>query len=742
MNIGLPTYQELEREIAKLTNEINALKREVHIDKQRDHLSLLKSCLESPQDIAISSIDKNYKYQYFNNSYKKLIKHIVGCTPKLGENILDYTPSEELKTSIKTNLEVAFSGISHSAIDEIPNEKQAYLESFYDPSYNENDEIIGATLFVRNITERKEMEIALLENQFQLRMRKNELARLYEEYKIQNKELQRALDQKERSESLLNIMGEIAKVGGWEINLKTGTLNWTNEVYKIHEVDSSYVPTVESAIAFYTEDSQPTIRQAVEKAIKENKGFDFQLEIITAKGRQKNVKVVGKTMKSSTCETLFVYGSIQDITEQVMVLNNLIEEKQKAEENEMRLKTLSNNLPEGGVYQLDLGIDGLERNFTYISAGLEHLHEVSFEMAKQHPELIFGQIVEEDKQFIVELERECLSSMSVFRAEVRFRAPSGKTSWRLLISAPRRSPNHHLIWDGIEIDITDRKKAEEELNQQISEYSRLNGEYKIQNEELLQAKLKAEESDQLKSAFLANMSHEIRTPMNAIIGFSQFLTNPKIAEIKRLRFANIIKERSYDLLRIVEDILDISKIEVGQLKFIETEFIMNELLTDLAVEYQEKLLHSEDKQNIKLCLCVDFELENTHLKTDSQRFKQIVTNLLDNAIKFTNKGSILFGCEKMADGSLQFFVKDTGIGIATDKQQIIFDRFRQANDAMTSHIYGGTGLGLSIVKGIIEIMDGKIWLESIEGEGTTFYFTIGKEQGGHGIDPSNEEKGE
>ena len=280
-------------------------------------------------------------------------------------------------------------------------------------------------------------------------------------------------------------------------------------------------------------------------------------------------------------------------------------------------------------------------------------------------------------------------------------------------------------------DITERKKNETELKekeyllkQQNEEYEAINEELREANDLLITAKEKAEENDKLKSAFLANMSHELRTPMNAIIGFSDFLTKPDITDLKRERFTKLIQKRSYDLLQIIEDILDISKIEVGQLKFCESEFSLSELLCEIYDFYIHKIKTDESKNSIELKLTLPDEFKQTIIRTDNQRLKQILNNLLDNAIKFTNAGTINFGVNLQIDATVTFYVSDTGIGIPANKQEIIFDRFRQAEDALTAKQYGGTGLGLSIVKGIVNQFHGRIWLESIVDKGTTFFFTI------------------
>ncbi len=243
-------------------------------------------------------------------------------------------------------------------------------------------------------------------------------------------------------------------------------------------------------------------------------------------------------------------------------------------------------------------------------------------------------------------------------------------------------------------------------------------------EELVKAKEKAEESDRLKTSFLCNISHEIRTPMNAIIGFTGFLLNPNLPLQRKEFYTSLVKERSYDLLRIIDDVLDISKIEVGQMKLFEAEINLLELMRQLYEFYNFKKEKEEKLRNITLNFSLEEKLKRTKIKVDDQRLKQIMNNLLDNAFKFIKSGSIEYGCKTNSPTELLFFVKDTGIGIPADKHELIFDRFRQAEDSMLARQYGGMGLGLSIAKGLLNLMNGRIWLESEENNGTTFYFTI------------------
>lgn len=239
-------------------------------------------------------------------------------------------------------------------------------------------------------------------------------------------------------------------------------------------------------------------------------------------------------------------------------------------------------------------------------------------------------------------------------------------------------------------------------------------------QELLKAKEKAEESDRLKSAFLANMSHEIRTPMNGIIGFADMLRRPGKSDEQNNSYIDIIYKSSNQLLKIINDILDISKLDAGQTIIREKQCSVNTILDDLYRQFSKDNIADDE---IEFKLSKSLPDEKTLVITEERKLKQILSNLLSNAFKFTSTGSIEFGYKLNKYNFLEFYVKDTGIGIRTEKQEIIFERFRQVEESFTRK-YGGTGLGLAISKGFVELMGGKIRLETIEDKGTTFFFTI------------------
>ncbi len=250
------------------------------------------------------------------------------------------------------------------------------------------------------------------------------------------------------------------------------------------------------------------------------------------------------------------------------------------------------------------------------------------------------------------------------------------------------------------LDITEKKKVEAEL---------------------ILAKDRAEESDFLKSAFLANMSHEIRTPMNAILGFSQLLEASDLEDDEKKEYLHYIHKRGNDLLNIINDILIISRIDAHQLTIQKTEGDINALLDEIIEIFSGKNAF-ENYKSVKLFISSKLQQKNIVI-TDFARVQQILVNLVGNALKFTIQGSVEFGCS-VENTLIIFYVKDTGIGIPYDKKGVIFERFRQLEENSISRQYGGTGLGLSICKGLIELLNGEIWLESEVGKGTTFYFAI------------------
>ncbi len=235
--------------------------------------------------------------------------------------------------------------------------------------------------------------------------------------------------------------------------------------------------------------------------------------------------------------------------------------------------------------------------------------------------------------------------------------------------------------------------------------------------DLKTAKEKAEESERLKSAFLANMSHEIRTPLNGILGFTSLLTEDEnLSKETKQEFATIINKNADGLLKIISDILDISRLEAGKTIMEKKPFDVIKMLQTIYPVFNKRLADS-GKQKIELKLM--YPENPIILNTDENRLMQVVSNLLDNSLKFTPEGNITFGVSKVTKTQLELFVSDTGIGISKEKQHLVFDRFSQAEESISRN-YGGSGLGLAIVKKLVELMGGEIKLESEPGEGSVF----------------------
>lgn len=249
---------------------------------------------------------------------------------------------------------------------------------------------------------------------------------------------------------------------------------------------------------------------------------------------------------------------------------------------------------------------------------------------------------------------------------------------------------------------------------------------KKMEKDLLAAKEKAEESDRLKTAFLANMSHEIRTPMNAILGFVSLLSNQDLTPEDQEKYIQIVQKSGDFLLRLIDDILDLSMLESGQMRIIPSEFRPSDTLRELYVQFSrhDQLL---EKNELKLELQSGVP-DDFRIISDPHRVRQIMINLLDNALKFTDRGKILFGCEFIRKGELEkdllrFFVKDSGIGIDPSQQSKVFKRFWKA-DARPEMLYRGVGLGLPVSYELSEKLGGVMHFESVPGAGSTFFFDL------------------
>jgi PAS domain S-box-containing protein len=387
------------------------------------------------------------------------------------------------------------------------------------------------------------------------------------------------------------------------------------------------------------------------------------------------------------------YGRVwyfRDITERKQFEENIINERKM-------LRTLIDNLPDT-IYVKDI-------NCCKIIANLADVKFVGYNeeadiLGKTDLELFLGSIGErgyaDDKEVIY-------AGRSIIEREENFVDNEGHIRWLLTSKIPLSDKNGRISGlVGIGRNITERKRAEQEL---------------------IKAKEKAEENDRLKTAFLHNISHEVRTPMNAIVGFSQLLNDSKLPTDKRKHFTDIIVQSSNQLLSIISDIISISTLEVGQERIQEKVINVNAICKLLYAEFLSKAVD----RNITLRIKTDLSDDAAEISSDETKLIQILTNLISNGLKFTKQGYVNFGYKikelQDTEAQLEFFIEDTGIGIAPEMFEEIFERFRQVDSSATRE-YGGSGLGLSISKAYIELLGGKIWLKSEPDKGSTFYFTI------------------
>jgi len=435
------------------------------------------------------------------------------------------------------------------------------------------------------------------------------------------------------------------------------------------------------------------------------------LFLIRSNTQKKHVNVKLNQQKS---EILRINNELQISNNEILNYKDnletmVIEQTAKLNENEFQLRTLSNNLPRGVIFRLIVNDinkvlsgeynEGI--NFPFISDTLDNLLGISSKELFNNSGLIFEIILPEYRENLVSAIVNTKNNES-FDLECHFETKQGKFLWIHIRAMMHTKDGNSRIFEGFMLDITVRKQIEIEI---------------------IRAKEKAEEADFLKSAFLANMSHEIRTPMNGILGFASLILVETEENIPPhvMQYANIINDNSLMLLQLLDDIIDISKLESKQMKIVLEESNIDKILMDLYPVFNQLLREKRKVDKVELIL------EQSDLKEivfiDTIRIKQVITNLMSNAIKFTKSGSIKFGYERQNDNYIMFYVKDTGIGMEKKYSNIIFERFRQIDEDKKMNI-GGTGLGLSISKNLVELMGGKIWVESEPGIGSNFYFTI------------------
>ena len=390
-----------------------------------------------------------------------------------------------------------------------------------------------------------------------------------------------------------------------------------------------------------------------------------------------------------------VLGKDEKYLGRIWIFHDVTQNKQSEinRENERRLlRTIIDNIPDS-IYTKDLeGRKTLVNLTEMIFSGVKSESEI---LGKDDFDLFPKEIAE---KFFYDDQSVLVSGLAVINKEEYLLDCNGQKRWLLTSKIPLRGTDNEIIGlVGIGRDITSRKLVEMEL---------------------IKAKEKAEESDRMKSSFLANMSHEIRTPMNGILGFAGLLEEPRLSKEEQKEYIGLIKQSGARMLNIINDIIDISKIESGQMNLNIQKSNINE-----QVEYIYTFFKPEiEQKGMEFFFKTPLPSKESIILTDREKVFAILTNLVKNAIKYSDKGAIKMGYKRRGE-YLEFFVEDTGIGIAENKQEAIFERFIQ-EDAGNKRAYEGAGLGLTISKRYVEMLGGKIWVVSKKGQGSIFYFTL------------------
>ncbi|MCF8361432.1 MAG: PAS domain-containing protein [Prolixibacteraceae bacterium] len=400
--------------------------------------------------------------------------------------------------------------------------------------------------------------------------------------------------------------------------------------------------------------------------------------------------------------------SINNLISGIIKYNNEKSEFEREITKTNRLLNSAQRLTAIGGWTFDT-----QENEIYWTDEVYHIHGMKPNRKKSILTELFDKSVncylENDRKIILNAFHNCVEKGEIYEMDFQFIDFQKKNKWIRTGAKPIYENNKITAVLGY---ISDISKEKERVN------------------ELKRAKEKAEESDRLKSAFLANMSHEIRTPMNGILGFTDLLLEPDLSSGEKENFINIVQLSGQRLLNTVNDIVEFSKIEAGMVKIREIETDVNSSIEELIRFFKPEA----EQKGLKLILEKLLPAEKKNLLTDRNKLDSILTNFIKNAIKYTESGIIWVGCETVErNGSatnafgghayIQFYVKDTGIGIPAEKAEAIFKRFEQADVANTK-AFEGSGLGLAISKSYVEMLGGEIWLESEDAVGSTFYFSL------------------
>ncbi len=504
----------------------------------------------------------------------------------------------------------------------------------------------------------------------------------------------------------------IAHIGSWRLNLATQQVVWSEELYKMYGFDPSLpVPPYTEHMKLFTPESWERLSSALAHTRETGAPYTLELELVRKDGSTGWVWVQGEVELDSAGKTVGLWGAAQDINE-----------RKKTEATLRKLSLAIEQSPESIV------ITKLDGTIEYVNDSLMSITGYSrdeligkspriFKSGQTSPEIYAGMWA-------------ALTQGQSWKGEFHNRKKDGTLFIEFAIITPLRQPDGSVShYVAVKDDITEKKRISVELDQYRNHLADLVAQ---RTTELTAARQQAEAANVAKSAFLANMSHEIRTPMNAIIGLTHLMQRAGATPEQADRLSKI-DNASRHLLSIINDILDLSKIEAGKLRLEDTDFNLSVVLDNVAS------IIAPATQEKGLAIEIDRDAVPAWLRGDAVRLRQALLNFAGNAVKFTNKGRIMLSALLLKDDDqgllVRFAVADTGIGITPEARQRLFQAFEQA-DTSTTRKYGGTGLGLAIAKQLAQVMGGEVGVDSTPGVGSTFWFTA-RLQRGHGVMPSN-----
>lgn len=522
------------------------------------------------------------------------------------------------------------------------------------------------------------------------------------------------------SEHLLSESQKVARIGSYVMDFETGVWESSVVLGELFGTDNKFNKDISGWLSIVHPEDQAMMQDYFSiNILKNHESFNKEYRIKRINDKKLLwVHGFGKLEYDKKGNPIKMIGTIQDITERK-------KSEKQLKENEEKFRSLFNNINIGSaLHEVITDEKGKVIDFVYLDVNptYESLTQLKRKdiIGKRGLEVIpilerkwidaYGKVAQTGESITIIDHSEYLNKY-----------------WEVKAYSPKKNQFAVALTDITESKLADEKMKDmnERLAAQNEEYQALNEELTetvdhVQsiNTELEEAKEHAEDSDRLKSAFLANMSHEIRTPMNGILGFASLLKLPNLDGEQLKKYVGIIEKSGERMLNIINDLIDISKIAAGQMELYISECNVNDQMEYLYTFFKPEA----DKEGLEISFSNTLTSNESVINTDREKLYAILTNLIKNSIKYTHEGSIDFGYSKKGD-YLEFYVKDTGIGVAKNRQKAIFKRFVQA-DIEDKKAYEGAGLGLSITKAYVEMLDGKIWVESEEGKGSQFYFTI------------------